>query len=133
MNQPTIAFMIKRDQETERRTNLPKAEVMTIQADLQFENLQALFVVQALLGVVTEHVRAVTINCSRDSVDLTFVLYREDPETREEIFEEFLPEFEALQQSNIPVSVKIVVNGRPFEEGGPELEGRVVFLRKEPN
>jgi len=108
---------------------------MPRQADLEFENFQALCAVQALAGEITENVRAVTITCrSSDSVDVTFVLYREDPELREDIIEEFVPEFEALQESgSILGATKVVIDDQPMGEGGkPWLDGRVVFLRKEP-
>jgi len=105
---------------------------MQPQSDLEFENLQVLFTVQALAGVITENVRAVTLNCSSDSVDVTFVLYREDAETREEV-EDFVPELVALQQSGaIMVSAKVVIDDQPIgEEGKPWLDGRVVLRRKE--
>lgn len=107
---------------------------MPRQVDLKFENFQVLCAVQALAGAITENVRAVTINCrAPDSVGVTFVLYREDPEMREEI-EDFVPELEALQESgSIMVSTKVVIDDQPFgEEGKPwRDDGRVVFLRKE--
>ncbi len=107
---------------------------MPRQVDLEFENFQVLCAVQALAGEITENVRAVTITCrSSDSVDVTFILYREDPELREDIIEEFVPELVALQQVDIMVSTKVVIDDQPMGEGGkPWLDGRVVFLRKEP-
>jgi len=107
---------------------------MPRQVDLEFENLQVLLTVQALTGEITENVRAVTITCrASDSVDVTFVLYREDPELREDIIEEFVPEFEALQESgSILGAIKVVIDNQPFgEERKPWMDGRIVFLRKE--
>jgi len=107
---------------------------MPRQVDLEFENFQVLCAVQALAGAITESVRAVTINCRASrSVDVTFVLYREDPEMREEILEDFVVDFEALQAFGaIEVITTVVIDDQPIGEGGkPWLDGRVVFLRKE--
>lgn len=114
------------------RPTSPGPSAIEPQPDLDFENLQVLCIVQALAGAVTENVRAVTARCAPNSVDVTFVLYREDPEMREEI-EDFIGELEALQLSgSIEISVRIIIDDQPIGEERKEwLDGRIILIRKE--
>lgn len=109
------------------RSNLSEAVVMTTETDLIHKNMQVLSLVQALLGSITNNLRAVSIHCASQGVALTLVLFHESLECREEI-DDIVFEFEALQFRNIGVTVDVIVDARPYEE--IRLKGRLVFLRK---
>lgn len=114
------------------RPTSPGPSAIEPQPDLDFENLKVLCIVQALAGAVTENVRAVTARCAPNSVAVTFVLYREDPEMREEI-EDFIGELEALQLSgSIEISVRVIIDDQPMgEERKHWQDGRIILMRKE--
>ena len=99
---------------------------------LAYENVHALSLVQALLGGITQNLRAVALQCNeaQKHVHLIFVMYRESDECHEEI-EEIVLEFLALQQTWIEISKDVIIidNTRSIVE--LEIEGRFVFLRKE--
>jgi len=95
-----------------------------------FENLQVLFMVQALAGNLTAAMRAVTIKCSQRAVFLTFVLCQDEPKSREDI-EDIVFEFEALQTRNIDIHVNVKIDNNYIRECVGSVDGRAVVLRKD--
>ena len=101
---------------------------MTADKNLHFANTQVLYLVQALLGLISLNMRAVSISCSHDQVQLTFVLYCESEDSLDEITD-IVFEYEALQQTRIDISVAVVIDSaQPVPE--LVLDARLVFLRK---
>ncbi|HEX8202628.1 MAG TPA: hypothetical protein VF590_19275 [Isosphaeraceae bacterium] len=92
------------------------------------ENLQALNLVQALLGSVTTNLRAAAIDCTARGVTLVFVLEQDRAESRDEIADVVF-EFEALQTAPVPVETVVLVDRRDLAALG--LPSRLVFARKE--
>jgi hypothetical protein len=95
---------------------------------VDFENLQVLHLVQAMLGRITPDFRAISLVCKDGAVVLHFILEQDRAESRDEV-EDIVFEFEALQQSNIAVTVTLSVKSGQLEE--VDAPGRVVYLRRE--
>ena len=93
------------------------------------EALQVLRLAQALVGAVSPNLRRVSLE-QRDpgEVGLHFLLEQDSEDDREEI-EDVVFEFEAMQDSDIVIDVKVTVDAGPLER--IHLPGRVVFGRKE--
>ena len=95
----------------------------------EFENIQVLALVQAMIGSVGPNFRRVTLDAKvAGVVRLFFLLEHEDRSDREEI-DEISFEFEALQGRGISVEVSVICDSRRIEE--IDLPGRVVFGRRE--
>lgn len=93
------------------------------------ENVQILRLVQGMAGAVTPNFRRVTLETtSASSVRLYFLLERDIAADREEI-NDIAFEFEALQDSDVEIEIKILSDTRPLDE--LFLPGRVVYGRKE--
>lgn len=94
---------------------------------LDEENQQVLWLIQALLGAVSPNFRAVSIDC-QDTIVLTFVLFEESAEDREEI-ERTLSELMAQQTREGSFATKVLVSTKRIDD--ILLPGRLVFLRRE--
>lgn len=97
-------------------------------AQLQYENFQVLSLIQAMLGAVSNNMRAVSLRCDGKIVHLYFLLAGESAEDRKEI-EDIVAEWEALQETNVPVQVHVMVSNAPFETIA--WVGRQVFLQRQ--
>jgi len=95
--------------------------------DLVQENRQVLNLVQAMAGLISDRIRAITLKCDDTGVVLRFFLFDEDEEVAEDV-RSIVFEFEALQESGIDVYTKIEV--REDETLNLLDMGRVVFARK---
>jgi hypothetical protein len=104
---------------------------------LKYENDRVLDLVQAMLGAVTANFRAVSLSITDRNIILTFVLFEDTEEDREEIddivfeFEALQPQFIAndLQLHIVEVDFVIIVDKSPLSE--INLPGRKIFIRKE--
>jgi hypothetical protein len=97
--------------------------------NLEYENQQALTLMQALLGVISPNFRSVSFECNGENVQIYVILEHEDTEDREEIFD-LVSEFEALKQKNIPVKVETIISDVPWKNGVCEIPGRPVYVRR---
>lgn len=97
-------------------------------AELDFENAQVLNLVQAMCGLISPNMRAVSLECVDGRVVLHFVLAEESDADRENI-DDILFEFTALQNRLIDISSSVAVSSGLKEIA--ELPGRRVFGRME--
>jgi len=94
-----------------------------------FETIQVLHLMQALIGAVSWNFRRVTLELTSDGgVRLRFLLERECAEDRDEI-DDVVFEFEALQSARNEVDVEVLVDDRPIQD--IVLPGRVIYGRRE--
>ena len=98
--------------------------------ELEEENRQTLYLVQAMLGMVTPNLRGVSI-VFEPQIELHFVLERDSPIDRDEIED---AEFEFVAYQTHPVSVKteiiVSISNEPMTD--QLLPGRKVYMRREP-
>ena len=91
--------------------------------------IQALCLVQALLGVISPNFRMVSISAVDGGFKIRFLLAKECDEDREEI-EDAESEFEALQSRRIEYEFEVVVSEDPIDL--PDGMSMVVYRRREP-
>lgn len=91
-------------------------------------NLQALAVVQAMLGAVSPNFRMVTLGHDGQSWHLRVTLERHDEEDREEI-ENVVVQWEALQDGPRKMTVEVEVNNGPLT--WPTAPTRALYRRRE--
>ena len=96
---------------------------------IEYENLQVIQLSQALLGAVSNNMRAVSININ-EGIEVYFLLEYESPNDREEI-EDIIFEFEALQENILASNItdKTTVSSKSYEL--VQVPGRLVYKRKE--
>ena len=97
---------------------------VTMSVNQQF----ALWVMQALLGVVSRNFRFVSVETASDRVRIRIVLEHHDEGDYEEI-EDFKTEFEALLPGPIAFDVEVVESDADIE--WPDPNTTVVFKRRE--
>jgi hypothetical protein len=102
---------------------------MTETTSLSLENMQVLNLIQAMLGAITQAFRAVAIGIRNDKIEITFVLFQEDQDARDEI-EDIVFRFDSLQVESKPIvlRVELISESQPLETAS--IWGRLVFLRK---
>ena len=95
------------------------------------ENLQVVYLVQALLGAISNNFRAVSLSFEGKKTHLHFVLELESKSDREEI-EDIVCQFESYQSDDgdYKMGSDFVIVSRDFDVAN-SLPGRVVFRRKE--
>jgi len=95
--------------------------------NIDYQNRQVLYLIQALLGVISNNMKAISVEFSGQEVTIHFFLENENPHDREEI-NDFGAEYEALQERSVhyEISTHIVKNQKEYLE----LPGRVIYLKR---
>ena len=96
--------------------------------ELAAENAHVLNLVQAMIGLISPNMRAVSVELAGRGVRLHFLLAEEDGADREAI-EDIIFEFEALQERFVNIEVTVAVSSEPPATG--TVPGRRVFGRRE--
>ena len=91
-------------------------------------NARVLDLVQALWGSVSANFRMVTLTHDSAEWVVRIVLEKEDEDDREEI-DEIVSSFDALQSTNVPRRIEVVIDAMPL--AWPLPPERVVFCRRE--
>jgi hypothetical protein len=86
---------------------------MSTGPNLQEWNFQSVAVMQAMLGMLSQNFRRVTLSHDGSQWLVDFVLEREDAEDREEI-EDFETEWDALQSGPVRREVRTIVESGPL-------------------
>lgn len=112
-------------------SNRREAGLATPQRDpkeLAAENAHVLNLVQAMIGLISPNIRAVSIGLAGRGVRLHFLLAEEDGADREAI-EDIIYEFEALHERFVDIEVTVAVSSEPTATS--TVPGRLVFGRRE--
>ncbi|MFN3160046.1 MAG: hypothetical protein ACE37I_12085 [Rubinisphaera brasiliensis] len=90
----------------------------------------ALCLTQALLGVISQNFRMVSVTRQRTSITIRILLAIQCDEDIEEI-EDLKTEFEALSPRSVDFNVEIVFSQEPIILEPPSVSTIVVFRRRE--
>ena len=96
---------------------------------LQYENYQVVSAIQALWGVVTPNMIAISLGCVGPEVHLYFYLQEVSSLDTERI-EEAAEDLEALQFTSVPIHTHVKIVAKPLLH--EEVEARLIFRRYEP-
>ncbi|WP_141590599.1 hypothetical protein [Myxococcus sp. AB056] len=92
------------------------------------DDIEALCVVQAMLGNIVPEIRAVSFVRREGGVELRVILERSNEDVSEAV-DDIVFELEALQTSGESVWLSSVVDSGPWES--VVVVGRLVYLRRE--
>lgn len=101
---------------------------MAQKTNITFQQKQALIVQQALLGVISENVRLVTLNTEDLKVNVTCILENTNQDDTEEL-EDLVSEIEALQDSPTDVNVNVIIDKEPIYLS--KLKDLPIYMRRE--
>ncbi len=93
----------------------------------EIENKYILELIQAMIGGISNNFRAIWIITVKEKLDVYFLLEKDNAEDRGEI-EDFIFEFEALQEKIVDVTPHVLISKKPWT---PPTNARILFsMRK---
>ncbi len=110
-----------------RSPGLEAPMTMTPEQARTAENYQVLMVTQAMLGLISPNVRAVSVVVEEEKVTIHFVLMEDRPEDREAI-DDIVVDFAAFQPKQIAITSVATVTKDQLTVAA--LPGRAVFLAR---
>ncbi|MDG4787111.1 hypothetical protein O7626_14430 [Micromonospora sp. WMMD1102] len=95
---------------------------------LEYENEVVLDALQASLGLISEYVRAVSVQIHEDKITLHFAVHEQNAGVDEDI-DEMIFELDALRDGSVRIEASVYV-GIP-DGAWPGRGGRLLFLSKD--
>ncbi|SFV18156.1 hypothetical protein [Pseudoduganella namucuonensis] len=103
---------------------------MMSDAEIKFENFQALAFVQSALGSLSSNVRCLSIQCLNGEVDLYYTLEVESSEDREEIDDIETEMYSHQINGSVIIRSHVAISADP-RQLVEMVVGRPIYLRKE--